>query len=71
MQNKANFRKSQMNVSIFSQKDYERNDIFAVPENKANSNPIKANPPAPVFTPKTNVTPEKQPQKTLFFPKSG
>ncbi|KKK97911.1 hypothetical protein LCGC14_2648020 [marine sediment metagenome] len=24
-------------------KDYERNDIFAVPENKANSNPIKPN----------------------------
>jgi len=32
-----------MNVSSILTKDYERNDIFAVPENKANSNPIKAN----------------------------
>ena len=33
----------QMNVNSILTKDYERNDIFAVPENKANSNPIKAN----------------------------
>jgi len=45
MQNKANFRKAKMNVNSFITKDYERNDIFAVPENKANSNPIKANLP--------------------------
>ncbi len=43
MQNKANFRKSRMNVSAVITKEYERNDILAVPENKANSNPIKAN----------------------------
>jgi hypothetical protein len=43
MQNKANFRKAKMNVSSILTKDYKRNDIFAVPENKANSNPIKAN----------------------------
>jgi len=29
-----------MNVTSFITKYYERNDIFAVPENKANSNPI-------------------------------
>ncbi|GAH46717.1 unnamed protein product, partial [marine sediment metagenome] len=34
-----------MNVNSILTKDYERNDIFAVPENKANSNPIKANLP--------------------------
>ena len=34
----ANFRKTQMNVNSLITKDYERNDIFAVPENKANSN---------------------------------
>ena len=33
----------QMSVSIYSTKDYERNDIFAVPENKAKTNPNKAN----------------------------
>jgi len=32
-----------MNVNSILTKDYERNDIFTVPENKANSNPIKAN----------------------------
>ncbi len=32
-----------MNVSSVLTKDYERNDIFAVPENKANSNRIKPN----------------------------
>jgi hypothetical protein len=40
MQNKPNLRKALMNVNSFITKDYERNDIFAIPENKANSNPI-------------------------------
>ncbi len=43
MQNKANFRNDKMNANFYLTKDYERNDIFAVPESKANSNPIKAN----------------------------
>ncbi len=43
VQNKPNFQDVQMNVNSILTKDYERNDIFAVPENKANSNPIKAN----------------------------
>ena len=42
-QNKANLLDAQMNVTSVLTKDYERNDIFAVPENKANSNPIKPN----------------------------
>ena len=33
-----------MNLNFYSTKDYERNDIFAVPENKANSNPISEKP---------------------------
>ena len=37
--NKANLLDAQMNVNKVLTKDYERNDIFAVPENKANSNP--------------------------------
>ena len=43
MQNKANLLDVQMNVNSILTEDYERNDIFAVPENKANSNPNKAN----------------------------
>ena len=39
MQNKANSPDAQMNINTVLTKDYERNDIFAVPENKANSNP--------------------------------
>jgi len=40
-----NLPDAQMSVNSILTKDYERNDIFAVPENKANSNPIKPNLP--------------------------
>jgi hypothetical protein len=43
MQNKANFRKAQMNVNSFITKDYRKNDAFAVQKNKPNSNPNKTN----------------------------
>ena len=43
MQNKANFRKSQMNVTIYSQMAYENKSNWTLGENKPNSNPIKAN----------------------------
>jgi len=39
-QYKPNSRKARMKLNFYSTKDYERNDIFAVPKNKANSNPI-------------------------------
>jgi len=45
MQNKANFQKSQMNVSIFSIMDYENKSNWTLGENKPNSNPNKANLP--------------------------
>ena len=35
-QNKPNLLNAQMNVNKVLTKDYERNDIFAVPENKPN-----------------------------------
>ncbi len=38
---KPNFRKAKMNVSSFKTKDYEKNDIFSVPQNKPNSKPIQ------------------------------
>ena len=42
MQNKPNFRKSQMNVSIFSQIAYENKFNWTLGENKPNSNPIQS-----------------------------
>ncbi len=43
MQNKPNFRKSQMNVSIYLQTAYENKHDWTLGENKPNSNPIKPN----------------------------
>jgi len=43
MQNKPNFRKSQMNVSILLQMDYENKCDWTLGQNKPNSNPIKPN----------------------------
>ena len=43
MQNKANFRKGQMNVSIFSTKDYENRPIWRLRENKANQSQFVTN----------------------------
>ena len=43
MQNKPNFRKSQMNLNIYIQKDYENKLNWTLGENKPNSNPIKPN----------------------------
>jgi hypothetical protein len=45
MQNKPNFRKSQMNVNIFSTMDYENLSDWTIGQNKPNSNPIKPNLP--------------------------
>ena len=39
MQNKANFIKVKMNVNSILTKDYERNDIFAVPEKQSQFKP--------------------------------
>jgi len=43
MQNKPNFRKSQMNVSIFIKMAYENKRDWTLGQNKPNSNPIKPN----------------------------
>ncbi len=43
MQNKANFRKSQMNVNLYNTTDYENKSNWTLGENKPNSNPIKPN----------------------------
>ncbi len=43
MQNKPNFRKSQMNVNLYNTRDYENKRNWTLGENKPNSNPIKPN----------------------------
>jgi len=43
MQNKPNFRKSQMNVNIYNTTDYENIANWTIGQNKPNSNPIKPN----------------------------
>ena len=61
MQNKPNFRNSQMNVSIFSQKDYEN----IPPIKNAKTNPIKPN-----FSLKTRVLPKTNPIEPNSNPKT-
>ncbi len=43
MQNKPNFQKSQMNVTLYNTADYENKWQWRVRKNKPNSNPIKPN----------------------------
>ncbi len=43
MQNKPNFRKSQMNVNPYNTTAYENKSNWTLGENKPNSNPIKPN----------------------------
>ncbi len=53
MQNKPNFRKSQMNVTAFYTVDYENDNTFRLPKNKANTNPIQTQ-----YNANTNPIPE-------------
>ena len=43
MQNKANFRKSQMNINLYNTMDYENKSNWTFGENEPKTNPIKAN----------------------------
>ncbi len=43
MQNKPNFQKSQMNLKLCKQMDYENKGNWTIGQNKPNSNPIKPN----------------------------
>jgi hypothetical protein len=43
MQNKPNFRKSQMNLNLYLTMNYENISDWTLGENKPNSNPIKPN----------------------------
>ena len=43
MQNKPNFRKSQMSANLYDTMDYENKSDWTLGQNKPNSNPIKPN----------------------------
>ncbi len=60
MQNKPNLPDALMNVTSFYTVDYENKSNWKLGENKAKTNPIKAN---------TNpISKAKKSQKTRFFP---
>ena len=44
MQNKPNFRKSQMNVNTYNTTNYENKSNWTLGQNKPNSNPISEKP---------------------------
>ena len=67
---KPNLPDAQMSVYSILTKVYERNDIFAVPQNKANSNPIKPNfkpVPRSDFNPTINDFPPTKPRIAKRF----
>jgi len=63
MQNKPNFRKSQMNVNTYNTRDYENKRNWTLGENKPNSNPIKPN--------LSQLKPISNPIKPNFKPKQS
>jgi hypothetical protein len=48
MQNKPNFRKSQMNVNIYNRKNYENKSNWTIGQNKPNLKPNKPCPACPL-----------------------
>jgi len=63
MQNKANFRKSQMNVNLYNTTDYENKWQRRVRKYKPNSNPIKAN--------SKPIKANKMPKQTQYKPNTN
>jgi len=64
MQNKANFRKSQMNVNNVLTKDYENETLGKRGKNKAKTNPIQTQ-----FKANTNPIQSQFKPKQTQFPK--
>jgi hypothetical protein len=69
MQNKANFRKSQMNVNKVLTKDYAKMDTWWGGKNKANSKPIKAN-SKPIKANQSQFKANSNPKQTQNKPNS-
>ena len=67
MQNKPNFRKSQMNANLYNTKDYENKWQWRVRINKPNSNPISEKPKIDVSLYAT----KKYENKTAFRPQKN
>jgi len=63
MQNKANFQKSQMNVTSLITVDYENKSNWTLGENKPNSNPIR--------TQSKPIKPKTKPKRTQNKPNSN
>ncbi len=61
MQNKPNFRKSQMNVNKVLTKDYEKRTLGERGKNKPNSNPIQSQ--------SKPIKANKMPKQTQYKPK--
>jgi len=60
--NKANFRKSQVNITIYMKRDYVRMDTWSIGKNKPNSNPIQTQ-----FKPnQSQYKPNSKPNKPNF-----
>jgi len=66
MQNKANFRKSQINISTFITKSYEQLTMNNELKNKANSNPIQTQYKANSNPKQTQNKPNTKPIKSNF-----
>ncbi len=65
MQNKANFRKSQMNVNLYNTTDYENIANWTLGENEPNTNPIKAN-TKPIKANKMPKQTQSKPKQSQF-----
>ena len=59
----SQFPKGQNERNFYLTKDYENKPPLPALGKQTQSNPIKANPPTPVFTPKTNVAPKNNPKR--------
>ncbi|HIJ54252.1 MAG TPA: hypothetical protein HPP66_14045 [Planctomycetes bacterium] len=68
MQNKPNFRKSQMNVNNVLTRDYENKTLGECGKNKPNSNPIQTQ-SNPIQTQSNPIKANKMPKQTQYKPK--
>ena len=70
MQNKANFQKSQMNVSDLLISEYEQMDTWSSGKNKANTNPIQSQYKPNTKPIQTQYKPKTKPIQTQNKPKT-
>ncbi|MDH4240413.1 MAG: hypothetical protein OEW48_12700 [Phycisphaerae bacterium] len=66
MQNKPNFRKSQMSVNSLITADYEQLDTWSIGKNKPKTNPIQTQ-TNPILANKTPIQTQFKPKQTQLF----